>query len=819
MIKFLRRAVILLFVFVLGVAGSSFLLNSETTDDRSDMNDPVFPEVMVDFDGNYANRMYGYAQPMQSDFTRDSVTPIDTSKELSFVINAYDTKVKSLSYEIRTSDGSKVLENRKIKSLDKQDSYLKTTIKLSSDLLMNQEYSLQLSLETNKGTAYYYTRVVSRSNVNAAQYVKFASSFYEKCLDKASAEDLTAYLESDTSSTSTNYTDININSTFAQISWGNLNPQIYRKGIPVVKDINETTASLSVEYQIAALDEDGNQEIYDVTEFYRMRYTETRIMLLDFKRSASQVFEESSISISDKGLLLGVREKNVEYMMNENAGVLAFVQEGDLWSYSPDDGKFSRIFSFRKETDGDFRDSRYQHNIKIIRVEDNGDVDFVLYGYMNRGVHEGYEGLVVYHFNSDKNVVEEKAFIPISESYEFLKRDLGKLSYVNEQNELFLLFAQNLYKVDIEGNSYEILEEGIKYDNFVASDNNDHAAWLVTEGDSKGCIREIDFDTKKTRTITCEEGQRLRTAGFINEDLVYGILQKSDILTDSNGHRSEGIQTLRIEDFDGNVKKEYYRDGLYITNISVGNTLIEFELSAKSGDTYTVQKKDTIMNNGKATANNVKIELISASRTGVRVKLVLSETAQTENPLAFYAKISNTKEEFINLDKQIPQESTYYVYARGGLDSTWTDPAKAVQRADEQGGVVLNRAQQYVWERGNKKTKIQLDTMEIPDIVLEGTLDKKILKKKLRKTGTVIDLSGCSLDSVLYEVSAQRPVIAKTGDNTSVVIVGYDEYNTYLYDPVKKETYPYGMNDSTDLFQKAGNIFITYIEAVQAVQE
>ena len=77
MIKFLRRAVILLFVFVLGVAGSSFLLNSETTDDRSDMNDPVFPEVMVDFDGNYANRMYGYAQPMQSDFTRDSVTPID----------------------------------------------------------------------------------------------------------------------------------------------------------------------------------------------------------------------------------------------------------------------------------------------------------------------------------------------------------------------------------------------------------------------------------------------------------------------------------------------------------------------------------------------------------------------------------------------------------------------------------------------------------------------------------------------------------------------------------------------------------------------
>ena len=69
----------------------------------------------------------------------------------------------------------------------------------------------------------------------------------------------------------------------------------------------------------------------------------------------------------------------------------------------------------------------------------------------------------------------------------------------------------------------------------------------------------------------------------MNEDLIYGILNKSDILTDEDGHKSEGISILRIEDFDGNVKKEYQKDGLYITDISVGSTLIEFELSAKSG--------------------------------------------------------------------------------------------------------------------------------------------------------------------------------------------------------------------------------------------
>ncbi len=812
MIKFLRRAVILLFVFVLGVAGSSFLLNSETTDDRSDMNDPVFPEVMVDFDGEYANRMYGYAQPMQSDFTRDSVTPLDTSRELSLVINPYATKVKSLSYEIRTSDGSKVLENRKVKSLDKNDSYLATKIQINSDLLMNQEYSLQISLETNKGTAYYYTRVVSRSNVNTVQYVKFVKSFYEKCMDKATAEDLTSYLEPDTSNTTTNYTDVGINSTFAEISWGNLSPQIYRKGIPVVKDINETTASFSLEYQIAATNTDGNQEIYDVTEFYRMRYTETRIMLLDFKRSASQVFSENSISISDKGLLLGVRDKNVEYMMNETAGVIAFVQEGDLWSYSPNDGKFSRIFSFRKETDGDFRDSRWQHDIKIIRVEDNGDVDFVLYGYMNRGIREGYSGVCVYHYSNDQNVVEEKVFIPSTESYEFLKKDLGTLSYVSTDNSLFLLFAQKLYQIHITDGKSEVLDQDIQTDAFTVSDTGAHAAWLIQSGESAGYIKEIDFETLETRTLAPSSGQKLTLNGFMNEDLVYGIVVDGDIISDSNGHETTGIHTIRIEGFDGTVKKEYHQDGLYITDVTMGNTMMEFELSKKTKKGYEAVSKDNILNNVKAAASIASIELASNNRTGTQIRLALDEAPEIQDALVVYAKMKNANDDSIILDTQIPEDDIYYVYAKGGLDGIYTDPALAVLRADDQTGVVLNRAQQYVWERGNKKTKLILNLEDVPEAIKRASLDTNALQEALGDEGAIIDLSGCTLDSVLYEISAQRPVIAKTGDNTSVVIIGYDEYNTYLYDPVKGETYPYGMNDSKDLFDKAGNIFISYVE-------
>lgn len=135
-------------------------------------------------------------------------------------MNPYDSEVKSFSYEIRTSDGSKVLENKKIKNLVKEDQYLSVDVEIGSDLRMNQEYSMQIALELDEGTAYYYTRVVSRSQVHASDYAAFVKYFYEACLDKESADALGSYLEPQTTGAATNYSGININSSLSEISWG-----------------------------------------------------------------------------------------------------------------------------------------------------------------------------------------------------------------------------------------------------------------------------------------------------------------------------------------------------------------------------------------------------------------------------------------------------------------------------------------------------------------------------------------------------------------------------------------------------------------------
>ena len=135
------------------------------------------------------------------------------------------------------------------------------------------------------------------------------------------------------------------------------------------------------------------------------------------------------------------------------------------------------------------------------------------------------------------------------------------------------------------------------------------------------------------------------------------------------------------------------------------------------------------MNNNTTSADLTSVEQTSSTRQGVMVRLTFDEPPSAEEPLILYAKVKSVGEKVVDIqvDKSSAEE-VYYVYARGGLDSVWTDPSKAVQRADKQTGVVLNRAQQYVWERGNMKTQLTLNTTDVPEIIRTGSWDVQNLQ-------------------------------------------------------------------------------------------
>ena len=75
---------------------------------------------------------------------------------------------------------------------------------------------------------------------------------------------------------------------------------------------------------------------------------------------------------------------------------------------------------------------------------------------------------------------------------------------------------------------------------------------------------------------------------------------------------------------------------------------------------------------------------------------------------------------------------------------------------------------------------------------------------------TVMDLTGCNLDAVLYEVKVDLPVLALLEDGSAVLLVGFNEFNTGIMDPRTGTIYKMGLNDSREWFEQNGNQFITY---------
>ena len=816
--KKLIRAGILLVIFICGVAGFSSLMNYQSTDNKTDMETASSPSMAMMIEDTEVNRMYAYADDMDVRFVRDGLTPVGTDRSLKVSITPNGREIDSLVYEVCTSYGEQVIENNKIRSFtEEEDGRLTVEFTLSQPILMNQEYALTFTLSTEDGTWNYYTRLLQRAGLSTAQYVEFVNSFYTKTFAQDDTGDLTTYLEPDTSVVSNSFRSLDIHSDVDMITWGDLAPQISRPGIPTIEDISENSGSISLTYYISAENENGEVEKYQVDEFYRMSYNQTRVYLLDFQRHVKQVLTTEQNLVSNGKINLGITDTDVQYMSDSTGTILAFVQQGDLWSYNIETNKMTRVFSFRDTGSNDERNDINRHDIKIVRVSENGDIDFILYGYMNRGQHEGQVGTSVYHYSAEQNAMEEEFFLRSLQSSEFLQKDVEKLSYVSEDGNLYLLLEGNLYRFQMEEKTYEVLQEQIEDDCFFVSENSRYAAWMDgMDPYNTTSITFIDFNTGEQKTIQTDQGTRIRLFGFINNDLIYGVANESDIVTNASGGTDFAMTEVRIQNFDGELVKSYHQDGYYVLDVTIQENLLELSRATKVGDSFAGTSGDQIMNNVRSKQDEVFSVITSTTvRQGNVTSIQFAADSSGQPPLVVDTKIIENPDRTLNMELSSESEDKYYVYGGGELSGIYDSASQAVAKAEEESGIVLNTAQQYIWEAGNTGDRASISAQDLPEAVTQASLDAAALNEALKGQGKVIDMTGCTLEQILYEVSAQRPVIAKGENGQAVVIIGYDDYNTILYNPSTQETYYFGMQDSTDTFQANGNVFLCYLEDIQ----
>lgn len=852
------RRIIILLVFVVSLIGFSVGMNKGNTDMTIEMPEASFPIAYITIDDQKINEMHGYARRMNAATLRDTLTPIGEDRELAFQIDLYEQEIGEVRFEVRNMDGTRLIEDTRVTDYYKEDGTLYASVNLKDLIEEKVEYNFILIITLKDGKEiYYYTRVIQGDNTLTSEKLAYVLDFHNKTFDKEAAKELTVYLESNTDGNNSDFGNVDIHSSLSQVSWGDLNIREVTEPSVSICELGKNTASIKLQ-TIVETKEGKITNTYRVQEFYRIRYSTERFYLLNFYRTMEEIFPMEKNSFANNKIMLGIQKDEIQMAESEGGNILAFTNAGRIYSYNADENKLAQLFAFM---DGEHFDARTYYDysdVKILDVEENGNVAFMVYGYMNRGTHEGEVGMEVCYYNSLTNTVEEQIFIAYDKSPQILLEDIENYAYVNKNNELFAYMDGAIYKIDIVAKTYEIIVSGLHEDTFYVSQNGQMVVWQ--EKDNQ--LTMMNLNTEKTTEIQVGEGESCRAIGFMNEDVVYGIANRQDVSLDKLGTSIFPMKKLVIEAANGSILKTYEIENIYVMDGEIKENQLNF--TRVEGVRETVEESEE-ENEGDAIQETKPlgklVELIpimddqitsnSKIEEGTNKKTTaVTDLYETIHQIEVKKEIDTKGIKFLTpkevlfeggrrLEPEDNPEMTkerYLVYTKGEISSIFSNAATAVLYAYENVGTVLDYYGNEIYKRGETVERNQImaiqeakiteekDSMAVClDTILQfegisrntefmlqqGQNAQEILENNL-KDYDVLNLTGCPMDVALYYMNQDIPVLARQGDDSYVLIIGFNQQNVVLFDPEIGKIFKHGMNDSREMFAKNGNCFVTY---------
>lgn len=826
------KAGVLIVVFIAALIISSMIINSGTDDEIVDMGAPTLPRISFTVDQREVNPLFGYVQDMDITAMRDTITPLNADGSLTMNIEKNGREISDIRYEVYSLDGEEKYTEGKVE-VPEEDSAATLDVGtiLSGD---TREAVLKVMLTVGEDTVNYYTRVAMPENLTTAECLEYAQDFHEKALNKEDTEEMESHLEPGEESDNTTYQTVNIHSDITHVQWGDLSPEIVGDVEWSIKESNTVYTSILAKYQVSCVDENGESGLYDVKEFFRVRFLVDTIYLLDYNRDMEQVFQGTPQDFDENGILFGIASDDIQYETNSDETIVAFVQERNLWLYNGEAHELTQVFSFANQEGRDMRSKNDQHAVRIISMDDDGNIAFAVYGYMNRGFHEGEVGVGIYYFSMDSNAIEEKAFIPSTKSYAIAADELAKMVYYNhEQSMLHVLADGTLYEIDLDADKQTVLAEGLTEDEYAVSDDGHLMAYQVKEseeedkatdkdtgsgqdktaasaGGSQICV--MNLKSGNTFTIDAAEGESVRPLGFINGDFIFGKERSSDAGVTASGEEISPMYEIEIRNSDNKTEAQYsFEDeNIYTTDILIDGNLLTLNRVVKNGNVYSSTDQEYITNNQERKESDISLTTYTTDVKETQVRMSFANgIASTEPELVKPGQIASGKPLTVTISGGSSGEK-FYVYGMGELIDVYDKAAYAIQKANEVAGVVISSEQQYVWERGNRDLVYSTDASSFRTEGDETSL-AACERYMEQYEAHQVDLTGCELEQVLYVINRGCPVITLIDTDHAVLLTGYTTTDITYIDPEDGTNHTVGMGTMEKQTKKAGNVFIGYI--------
>ena len=809
------------------------------------LREPTFPVMTVRTQGYDINVLHGYNSNLKASINRESMTPVGSDRQFQLVIAENETSVRKIRYELRKVNDNEQIDYGESSVLEDTKEGKVATITLDTSIEQGKEYAFKVTAVTKEGKKIHYFTHIKYYGADSflKEKMKFIKEFHDNTLDKSKMDEVSKYLEISYTNSNDDFAKVDITSNADMVTWGNLEPKIVSQVVPTVKEFNIETAAVSMEYYVKLKSKEGNQ-LCRVKEFLRVRYSGGRMYLLKYDRDMDTLFSMENTNTSTKQFKIGITDPSftqVEYSPEEHH--MAFVQAGELWKYSLVENTAVRVFSFKGESEDYLRAAYDQHNVRIINVDDEGNINFMVYGYMNTGDYEGCVGVIWYKYYEAEKRMEEQVFIPMETTYQILKEDLDSFCYVSEADVFYFSVKNVIYCYDAVAKEVKVIAKNVSEGDYCFVTKSGLLAWQSNSDDSQSKeVVLMNLDNKNRKSIKAKENERILLIGSIDENVVYGLSKESDMKEQADGSMLTPMYKVCISDKTGKVPKEYKRSNMYVSSATVENDVVKLKLVQKVGSTFVDNKKSDSIQNQMAGSIAREHVIKKNTETNLAEYYITIAGNSVMDRIPSVTDVKNTvirESKIVRLDGMEADLSRYYVYAEGVILDAYANPAKAITVAEDYMGVVVNDKNQVVYERAGKYTNNQIGNVN--SITAQNGINTKgacvamvcnyahvdgdtremskseksaysLLKKAMGETAEVVNLKGCTLDEVLYFVSGNRPVIALTSSNTFVLITEYTESTVSYINPItgKKETK--GITAMANVFEAAGNAFVSYVQ-------
>lgn len=844
--RLVAKILVLLFIFTGTIFIVNKINNNGVEEVSVEMEQATLPIVYVRYKENFINMLHGYTGKVDTTYFRDTITPMDYGKTIELWTDQGSDAYGTYEYELRSQYQGDLIENGAVTELNHSEGYDKIRITFRTELEELQEYVLVLkAMSEDEVAARYYTRVVVENDFHADKLIEFVERFNAAIFDKKEAEAvISKSIEPNEDGNNEYLSGVNIHSSFETITFAELAPTRLTKPIPSIKEIDDSYAIIQLKYLISA-QENKVMENYYVTEDYRVRFVDSdNVYLLDYNRSQEALFTTDNVNTSTNTFKIGITDaENYQFVTSDDEEKVAFVQARQLWYYDYNGGTITNVYGFCQ--DDNYTDSRVtydENNIKILKMNDDGDIVFAVYGYMNRGDHEGKVGISVYKFTAEKDKMQEVLFIENNKPYSILKEDMETLLYLNDEDEFYYFDNDCIVMVDAKTKKSEIFIEDVLNEHLAVSEDNHLLGYpdeLLPENTTK--VTVLNLDTKESRVMEAGSGERLETIGFVEEDLILGRIREGDIEVALDKTVICPISTIDIIDKNNNVVKSYGSTGVYIIEATARDGVVyldrvrkingEFKPTTQDFITYKEEEVTDRITTAYKYTDNAYNQLYMTFPNYMYVtekpKLMITRKAVNEEDTTVKITFHHTNKKF-------------YAYGQGKYMTDYLSLNEAVRIAYENAGVVLDENGVIVWRKIAVKDyhtvadKIKIYRVnEIKDTLaaciymmgiyeeknpeykaMQEDIDKEvpiedIILKYTGRQGT--DITGCDFENGLYYLCKDAPVITRFADGTYVLVTSYNGERIRYINPLEEKDIVESRAEFEGKVKDSGNVFISYV--------